>query len=84
MLPTAPIAPSEPTGTSISCTMWKLYEHKMGIYETAEYWDLEVIRMVRTKFPNGLTDMELEDGILPLNLPGWMAFDHIEVPQQTD
>ena len=31
-----------------------------------------------SKVPNGLTDLEIEDGMLPLDLTGRLAFEHIE------
>ena len=38
-----------------------------------------MIGVVRVKFPNGLTDKEIDtDGILPSSLTGRQAMDHIE------
>ena len=68
-LPTAPTEPIEPTGTTVS---------NMATYETAEYWDQEIINVLQVKFPTCLTDLEIEDGMLPLNLNGRLVFEHID------
>jgi len=47
-------------------------------YETAEHCDQEIINVLQLKFPNGLADLEIEDGMLPLDLTGRLAFEHIE------
>ena len=77
-LPTAPTDPIKPTGTTVSGTTWKMYEHELEAYETAEHWNQEIINVLQVKFPTGLTDLEIEDGMLPLDLTRRVAFDHIE------
>ena len=47
-----------------------MYERKLKAYETVEYWDQEIINVLQVKFPTCLTDLEIEDGMLPLNLTG--------------
>ena len=34
--------------------------------------------MLQVKFPTGLTDLEIEEGMLPLTLTGRLAFEHID------
>ena len=50
----------------------------MIAYETVEHRDQEIIKVLQIKFPTGMTDLEIEDGMLPLSLTGRIAFDHIE------
>ena len=55
-----------------------MYERKLKAYETVEYWDQEIINVLQVKFPTGLTDLEIEEGMLPLDLIGRLAFKRIE------
>ena len=55
-----------------------MYERKLEAYETAKHWDQEVVNKLQVKFPTGLTDFEIEDRMLPLDLTGRLAFKHIE------
>ena len=79
-LPTATTAPIEPTGSTVTGTLWKMYVRTQvgNLWNRRICGPKKVIRMIHTKFPNGLTELELEDGMLPLSLTGRMAFDHIE------
>jgi len=58
--------------------MYRIYERKLEAYETAEHWDQEIINVLQLKFPTGLTDLEIEEGMLPLDLTGRLAFKRIE------
>ena len=78
VLPTRPQEPIEPTGSPVSTTAYRAWETTTIAYETVEHWDQEIIKVLQIKFPTGLTDLEIEDGMLPLSLTGRIAFDHIE------
>lgn len=52
--------------------------HELTTYETAEHWGQEVINVPQVNFSNGLTDLVIEKGMLPMNLTGRLAFKHIE------
>ena len=58
---TKPILPTE-----ITSTAWKINEHKLAIYETAKQWDKQVVKVLLVKFPNRLTDLEIDHGMLLL------------------
>jgi len=72
VLPTSPTEPMEPNGTTISNTMYRMYGSKLETYEIIEHCDQEIINVLQVKFPTGLTDLEIEEGMLPLGL-GTMA-----------
>ena len=78
VLPTAPTEPIEPTGAALSATSYRIFEMQYDAYETAEHWDQEIINVLQVKFPTGLTDLEIEEGMLPLTLNGRLAIEHIE------
>jgi len=78
VLPTRPSKPIEPTGTTVSNVTYRALENKMNAYETIEHWDQEITNVLQVKFPTGLTDLRIEEGMLPLNLTNRMAFKHIE------
>ena len=55
------------------------YEIRLRIFKAYKHWDQEVISVVRVKFPNVLTDKEINtDGMLPLALTGSQAMNRIE------
>ena len=58
---------NQPTGNPVSTTAYRARETKMIAYETVEHWDQEIIKVLQIKFPTGLTDLEIEDGMLPLS-----------------
>ena len=78
VLPTAPAEPIEPTGAALNGTSYTIFGKQYDAYETAEHWDQEIINVLQVKFPPGLTDLEIEEGMLPLTLTGWLAIEHIE------
>ena len=78
VLPKAPTEPIAPTGAAISGTMYRIFEKQFDAYETVEHWDQEIINVLQVQFPTGLTDLEIEEGMLPLTLTGRSAFEHIE------
>jgi len=47
--------------------IYRIYERKLEAYETAEHWDQEVVNVLQIKFRTGLTDLEIEEGMLPLD-----------------
>ena len=68
LLPTAPTEPIAPTGAALSATTHRIFERQFNAYKTAEHWDQEMINVLQVKFPTGLTDLEIEEGMLPLDL----------------
>ena len=54
-------------------------------YKQYKKWDKQVINIIKTVFPNGLTDKEIDtSGMYPMTLTGRESFDHIESKAKTD
>ena len=83
-LPKPPGKPIRPADAD-SKQLWTVYWWNLERYNTYKHWDQDVIGVIWVKFPDGLTDKEIDtDGILPLSLTGRQALDHIEGKTITD
>jgi len=60
-----------------SATSYRIVEKQYDAYETAGHRDKEIINVLQVKFPTGLTDLEFEEGMLPLTLTGRLSIEHI-------
>ena len=78
VLPKASIEPIALIGAALSATTYRIYEREFDAYETVEHSDQEIINVLQVKFPTVLTDLKIEEGMLPLTLTGRSAFELIE------
>ena len=81
--PEHPEQPMLPTNVTSSIQL-KMYEHGLQSFETIDHWSSEAIKVIRTQFPTGLTDMELDFNMLPADLTARQALDHIEAKMKSD
>lgn len=84
VLPSPPTKPTEPLATD-SKQHWRVYDMRKENYKQYKKWDKQVINIIKTVFPNGLTDKEIDtSGMYPMTLTGRESFDHIESKAKTD
>ena len=77
-LPARLTKPTKPTLTTTN-VIWRNYSSDLQIHKEYKHWDKEIIAAIEIKFPNGITDLEIDTtGMLPMYLTGRVAMDHVE------